>query len=160
MILQWLLAEIEYKIDPLQFSFRRGHSTEHYLVRLLHDLLEHRENPDALAEITISDSVKPFDLLDYETNQRSPSPASSLSGRQKCVQLENVETTNSQDIMSGVAKGSKLGPILFVIVIQHKQRYKFADDLSPSLLHFLSQTPSQLIPLVAELQHQADEVKL
>jgi hypothetical protein len=43
---------------------------------------------------------------------------------------------------------------------QHKQRYKFADDLSLSLLQFLPQTPNQLIPLVAELQHQADQVKL
>ncbi|KAK2721997.1 hypothetical protein QYM36_002525, partial [Artemia franciscana] len=38
--------------------------------------------------------------------------------------------------------------------------YKFADDLSLSLLHFLSLKSSQLITLVAELQHQADQVEL
>ncbi|KAK2702593.1 hypothetical protein QYM36_018801 [Artemia franciscana] len=43
---------------------------------------------------------------------------------------------------------------------QHKERYKFADDLSLGLLHFLSQTSNRLIPVVAELQHEADQVKL
>ncbi|XP_065565744.1 uncharacterized protein LOC136030603 [Artemia franciscana] len=43
---------------------------------------------------------------------------------------------------------------------QHKQRYKFADDCSISLLRFLSQTHDQLEPLVAELRDQAGQVKL
>ena len=152
-ILQWLLAEVEHKIDPMQFGFRRGHSTTHYLVRLLHDLLEHLEISEALADIIISDFVKAFDLLDHETviNEARALEvsqfllciiASFLSGRQQCVQLENGEASNFQDITCGAAQGSKLGPILFVIVInrlmrQHKQRYKFADDCSISLLRFL-----------------------
>ncbi|XP_065580130.1 uncharacterized protein LOC136039994 [Artemia franciscana] len=43
---------------------------------------------------------------------------------------------------------------------QHRQRYKFTDDCSISLLRFLSQTHDQLEPLVAELRDQADQVKL
>jgi len=88
-----------------------------------------------------------------------------LSGRQQYAQLENRETSNFQNITRGAVQGSQLGPILFVIVInrlmkQNKQWYKSADDLSLCLLHFLLQTPSQLIPLVAEHQHQADQGKL
>ena len=125
-ILQWLLAEVEHKIDPIQFGFRRRHSTTHYLVRLLHDLLENLENPEALAEIIISDFVKAFDLLDHETviNEARAlevsqfllcTIASFLSGRQQYVQLENGETSDFQDITCETAQGSKLGPILFVI---------------------------------------------
>ena len=175
-ILQWLLAEVEHKIDPMQFGFRRGHSTIHYLVRLLHDLLEHQELSETLADIIISDFVKAFNLLDHETviNEARALDvsqfllciiASFLSGRQQCVQPGNGEASNFQDITCGAAQGSRLGPILFVIVInrlmrQHKQRYKFADDCSISLLRFLSQTHNQLEPLVAELRGQADQLKL
>ncbi|XP_065580129.1 uncharacterized protein LOC136039993 [Artemia franciscana] len=148
----------------------------HYLVRLLHDLLEHLEISEALADIIISDFVKAFDLLDPETViNEAPALeisqfllciiASFLYGRQQCVQLKNGEASNFQDITCGAAQGSKLSPILFVIVInrlmrQHKQRYKFTDDCSISLLRFLSQTHDQLEPLVAELRDQADQVKL
>ena len=42
---------------------------------------------------------------------------------------------------------------------KHKQRYKFADDCSITLLRFLSQNNDQLESLVAELRDQADQVK-
>ena len=51
----------------MQLGFRRGHFTTHYLVRLFHDLLEHLEISEALANIIISDFVKVFNLLDHET---------------------------------------------------------------------------------------------
>ena len=45
---KWLLEDITKHIDSNQYGNRKGLSTNHYLIQLLHQIIENAENPNAI----------------------------------------------------------------------------------------------------------------
>ena len=153
IVFKWLFEDISENLDPRQYGFRPGHSTVHYLIRLIRDILEHLEIDGAYIDCITADFMKAFDLLDHSVVIDEATylgarqivlrmVGSFLTNRKQKVQLPNGETSNIRELTCGAAQGSKLGPLAFLIVINKllreiMERYKFADDLSTLLLRLL-----------------------
>ena len=59
-LIGWLMDDIEGQIDVNQFGNRKGHSTSHYLVKLLNNIFMHAEKPSSISRIVITDFSKAF----------------------------------------------------------------------------------------------------
>lgn len=178
IVFKWLFEDISENLDPRQYGFRPGHSTVHYLIRLIRDILEHLEIDGAYIDCIIADFVKAFDLLDHSVVIDEATylgarqivlrmVGSFLTNRKQKVQLPNGETSNIRELTCGAAQGSKLGPLAFLIVINKllreiMERYKFADDLSTLLLRLLSQSiqPDPILTVMRKIEDEANQVKL
>ena len=145
-IVKWLLQDISNQIDPDQYGNRQGLSTNHYLISLIHQVLENAENPKSLSTIVITDYSKAFDRIDHNILARKlislnvrPSLIhlilSFLENRRQCVKYLGT-TSDCMSIHTGVPQGTKLGPILFLImsndacVDSEIPYYKYVDDLT------------------------------
>ena len=64
-ICKWLLEDIKDQIDPNQFGNRPGLSTNHYLIKLIHLVLENAEHTRSTSTVVLSDFSKAFDRIDH-----------------------------------------------------------------------------------------------
>ena len=159
-ILKPLLHEISSKIDCFQFAMK-GRSTTQALVYFLHNVLEALNRGNCSVRAFFADFSKGFDLVEHnvlctEMNKLDIHPAlvrwirSFLTHRSQCVRINNT-TSKFKPINGGIPQGTKLGPILFAILVNSLTknwhlRIKFVDDLSvfeviprcsPSLMPFI-----------------------
>ena len=139
----------------------KGRSTTQALVYFLHNILEALDRGDCSVRAFFADFSKGFDLVAHnvlcaEMNKLDIHPAlvrwirSFLKHRSQCVRINNT-TSKFKPINGGIPQGTKLGPILFAILVNSLAknwhlRVKFVDDLSvfgviprcsPSLMPFI-----------------------
>ena len=135
---------MESSLDHSQFGNRKGRSTNHYLVQLVqyaHQALQDGESADFLA----IDYSKAFGRVDITValnkllnmNVRKeilPWIGSFLSGRKQRVKV-NGATSDWYDVTCGVPQGTKVGPVVFLAMINNvaefqPNRWKFVDDIT------------------------------
>lgn len=155
----------------LQSGFRKSHSTETALIRLVDQLLFNLDN-DKVTGLVFIDYRKAFDLTDHHllvsklkvlgVNETFlPLFRDYLSGRSQYVNIDGCHST-IRPVTLGVPQGSILGPILFLVFIndlpealQHCVADIYADDTTVSYSTHYQTAPNA----VSEgLQKDIDEV--
>ena len=127
-IAKWLLEDITKHLDCNQFGNRRGLSTNHYLIGLIHQILENAERAKSASTILMTDFSKAFDRINHNIIVQKllsfdVRPClinwimSFLDNRLQCVRY-NGRRLNWNSIHTGVQQlGTKLRPILFLVLI-------------------------------------------
>ena len=142
---KWVLADITNNIDMYQYGNLKGSSTSHYLIKLLDSVLKGLEKPQNVAVITLLDFRKAFDLVDHGIairelfnlgcrNSLIPLKCSFLTGRKHQV-LYGESASEFQDISCGVPQGTKLGPLIFLCLVNSVAKdepihVKYVDDVA------------------------------
>ena len=131
-------------IYPLQFGFRKKHSTTHALINII-ELIKSALDQSKFACGIFVDFSKAFDTVDHNILLQKLSHygirglsnkwfESYLTGRKQFVSIENIDS-QLKDVIYGVPQGSVLGPLLFLIyindlhkAIKYSTVHHFADD--------------------------------
>ena len=109
-----------------QSGFRRCHSTESALIKIIDELLFNLDN-DKVSDMVLIDYRKAFDMVDHDllitklkaygiVNQELKWCYSYLSNRKQTVRLGG-KMSSEVFMKHGVPQGSILGPLLFIIFI-------------------------------------------
>jgi len=118
----WILTEIETKIDPRQYGALKGKSTTHELVDLLHHWHQALDSNSSVRAVFI-DYAKAFDHVDHTIIIRKLSElgvppvlirwmASFLCDRQQRVKLSDC-FSDWLTLKGGMPQGSFMGPLTF-----------------------------------------------
>ena len=147
-VTNWVLEDIQDKIDPQQFGNIKGISTSHYLVSLLQSLHQGADRVNNIGTVVLTDFSNAFDMIDHNILiekfirlgvRRSIVPwlCDFVSNR---VQYVRYNQANSEyKVLSGaLPQGTKLGPIAFQVVINDAAQdlgdkikcWKYVDDLT------------------------------
>jgi len=150
----------------LQSGFRKSHSTETALIRLVDKLLLNLDN-DKITGLVFIDYKKAFDLIDHQlllpklkvlgVNETFlPMFRDYLSGRSQYVTTDGCHSTK-RSVTLGVPQGSILGPVLFLVFIndlpealQHCVTDIYADDTTISHSAHYQEAPNAVSEGVQE----------
>lgn len=169
---RWLLEELSEVIDSRQYGFQRGCSTSHYLIQIVETILSHLEVDEAFVDLLQGDVRKAFDTSSHEEILQSMTNfheflrkivESFLSKRKQKTRYKG-ELSDSTDLTCGIPQGTKIGPTLFLLLCNtiakwHRDRAKFADDLTMMLLQRLCEILN-LEEMVVKLERDYLERKL
>ena len=145
-ISNWVINDIQLKIDIRQFGNVKGVSTSHYLTHLLHFLFQGAEVSRNVGTVVLTDLSKAFDLIDHNLLIKKtislgvrgsiiPWICDFLHQRQQCVRYKKT-LSDYVSLNGGVPQGTKLGPIGFQIMINDAANgaltnyWKYVDDLT------------------------------
>ncbi|XP_030844668.1 uncharacterized protein LOC115925216 [Strongylocentrotus purpuratus] len=154
----WIMSSIRPFVDHRQFGNLRGSSVTHYLVSLLDTIHRGLDKGGTLANLCVVDFSKAFDhvnhtivmnkLIDLGVDHSIiPTICSFLSNRAQTVRYHG-KSSQQQAITCGVPQGIRLGPVLFLVLIndaalESDNRWKYVDDLT--IVEVLKKThPSEL----------------
>ena len=123
---QWMLQELEGKLDPRQYGALKGRSTTHELVDILHHWHLALDKFSSIRVVFI-DFAKAFDHIDHSVVVRKMLDlgissvivrwlCSFLSHRQQRVKLSYF-VSEWLTLRGGMPQGSFLGPLVFLILI-------------------------------------------
>ena len=156
---------------PPQSGFRKSHSTETALIRLVDQLLFNLDS-DNVTGLVFIDYKKAFDLIDHKLllsklralevgESRLPLFRDNLNGRCQHVNMDGYHSTK-RAITLGVPQGSILRPILFLVFIndlpatlQHSVADIYADDTTISYSTHYTAAPNDILHC---LQTNIDEI--
>ena len=159
------MEDIGHLIDPKQFGCLRGSSTTLCLLDMFHSWLSKLDTDRCSLRIVLLDFSKAFDRINLNVLitklidmglRRSLIPwlCDFLSNRRQRVKLGESISEWAQ-VNAGVPQGTKLGPILFLVMVNdlktlQSDRWKYVDDL----------TISEVIPKHSQsnMQHELDYI--
>ena len=148
-VVSWLIEDVKEKIDPSQFGCLKGTSTTFCLLDMLHTWLSHLDGLCNHLRICFLDFSKAFDRIGYNLliekliylgARRSLIPwiINFLSNRNQLVKFDGA-TSVWLSVNAGVPRGTKLGPILFLVMVNNlritspeTRMWKYVDDVSAS----------------------------
>ena len=123
VIVNFLKSEVAPSLDPLQFAYREGRSTEDAVVSVTHLITKHLEDPKAYARVLFADFSSAFDtlqpkLLILKLNNMNVNPFiikwfySLLTERTQQVKV-NSALSVWRKCSTGVPQGGVSSPFLF-----------------------------------------------
>ena len=160
LTLSRLAPSVLADLDAKQFA-TPGKSTEQAIAYILHLVLENLDRGNCSARLFFADFRKAFDLIDHNILLHKLSGfdvhnallrwvAAFLEGRTQFISLMDA-TSTARVLNGGIPQGTKLGPLLFAIMVNDLvsswvPSAKYVDDLtvlevvprnSPFMLNFI-----------------------
>ena len=146
LMASWALSDMQPNVDKAQFGNQKKISTSHYLISLIHAIHRHADIPKSISTVVSSDYTKAFDRIDHNlaiTNLFKVNVCENvvawicdfLSNRTQCVKYQNT-FSDWREIKSGAPQGTRLGPIIFLAMINDACNsesipcWKYVDDLT------------------------------
>ena len=159
------LPRVYEELDCKQFS-AAGKSTQHAIAYTIHLALEALDSGSCSIRLFFADFKKGFDLIDHHVllrklNNFNLHPclirwiASFLHGRTQSVRI-GTESSVVRFLNGGIPQGTKLGPVLFSIMVNDlvstwSMRAKYVDDLT--ILEVVPRnSPSYMNHIVNDIQ--------